>query len=222
MNWDVSTWVSVCSAALALMSVIASWMIAARQAELQYEGLRAGMDQEVAGWSHEAIDQLASASSLAKNRATLSEVEFRTALSEASWRLSALADRGRLFFPNERPDLFGPDRERAFRGIRPPVLDALVFACCQLEQLRNGGDHDNAAAEFLVKCRRLLVSEAQNAVDPRRRKAMLRRLASGRKNDEESSFKVACDLAVSLNERHPDLPAVVAFLNAYHVIRGNA
>jgi hypothetical protein len=84
------------------------------------------------------------------------------------------------------------------------------------------GVNDKDAVEFLVKCRRLLVTEVQNAIDPRRRNAMLKRLAAGRKDDPESSFDVARTLGMTLNERYPDLPVVRAFLNGQRAFRGKS
>ncbi len=215
---DLNDLLAVGSAIMAIASAAASWAIASRQTELQYEAVRAEMDVEVVSWAQEAISELAEASKLVRQKALLSADEFALRISDAACKLSALADRGRLFFPNEFQDLHGQSKEFAFQGVRPPILDALVFACCQLEQLR--GADDAGAAEFLVKCRRLLVSEAQNAVDPRRRKAMLKRLAVGRKDDPVSSFDVANQLALSLEERHPGLPAVTAFLRTFEMFRG--
>jgi hypothetical protein len=54
-----------------------------------------------------------------------------------------------------------------------------------------------------VKCRRLLVSEAQNAIDPRRRKQMMRRLAVGRKDDKVSAFSMASDLGEAMEALYP-------------------
>lgn len=222
MEWDLSTIIAVSSAALAIISAIVSWRNAARQAAVQYEALRAGMDADVVSWSSEGIEKLAHASSLARTRHLYDAADYQRRLSEVACQLSALADRGRLFFPNHRHDQFGPEREYAFRGLRPPILDALVFACCQIEQIYTPGADDQKAADFLVNCRRLLVSEVQNAVDPRRRKAMMEQLAVVRKKEQQASYEVAHKLAASLEERHPGLPAVTAFMTSYKALQGNA
>lgn len=74
-------------------------------------------------------------------------------------------------------------------------------------------------SEFLIKCRRLLVSEAHNAIDPRRRSAMLRRLAIGRMDDTKSNFDVAYELGRAFDARYPGLPVMQVWLNAQARLR---
>jgi hypothetical protein len=47
------------------------------------------------------------------------------------------------------------------------------------------------------------VSEAQNAIDPRRRKQMLNRLATGREDDKVSAFAVAAELGETMEALSP-------------------
>ena len=122
---------------------------------------------------------------------------------ETAQKLSSIADRGRLFFPNEEPGTHGQDKEAAFQGYRPPILDAIIFACGRLSRINADGGPDTESADFLVRCRRLLVSEAQNAIDPRRRKQMLKRLATGRKDDKVSAFAMASDLGEAMEALYP-------------------
>lgn len=204
MEWGVNEWVAVGSAALALASLVLNWLVVRRQTELQYETLRAEMDSDVIAWAHEAIDSVAEASTLARGRGVMYPAEeFRRLAHETSQKLSAIADRGRLFFPNEEHDRHGQDKEAAFQGFRPPILDSIVFACGRLDRMAADGGPDTESAEFLTKCRRLLVSEAQNAIDPRRRKQMLNRLAVGRLDDKTSAFKVAADLGEAMEALYP-------------------
>ncbi len=204
MEWGVNEWVAVGSAALALASLVLNWLVVRRQTELQYETLRAEMDSDVIAWAHEAIDSVAKASTLARGRGAMYPAdEFRRLAHETSQKLSAIADRGRLFFPNEEHDRHGQDKEAAFQGFRPPILDSIVFACGRLDRMAADGGPDTESAEFLTKCRRLLVSEAQNAIDPRRRKQMLNRLAVGRLDDKTSAFKVAADLGEAMEALYP-------------------
>lgn len=205
MEWGVNEWVAAISALLALASLVLNWMVVRRQTQLQFESLKAQMDTEVLAWVHETIDLVSEASALARGRGVnYSPDEFRRMAFETSQRLSSAADRGRLFFPNEAPEAHGQDKEAAFQGYRPPILDAVVFACGQLERIvPEASGPDDEAANFLVKCRRLLVSEAQNAIDPRRRGQMLRRLAVGRMDDKKSAFAVAAELGEAIEARYP-------------------
>lgn len=205
MNWGVNEWVAVGSALLALASLLLNWLVVRRQTALQFESLKAQMDTEVVAWVHEAIDLVARAGALASGRGIAYEpAEFRRLAFETAQQLSAVADRGRLFFPNEAPESHGQDKEAAFQGFRPPILDAVIFACGQLQRIdAEAQGPDDEAAMFLTKCRRLLVSEAQNAIDPRRRGQMLRRLAAGRMDDKKSAFSIAAELGEAIEARYP-------------------
>jgi hypothetical protein len=205
MDLGINEWVAIGSAALALASLVLNWLVVRRQTELQYETLKAEMDAEVIAWSHEAIDLVTQGVTLARGRSVAyGAEEFSRLALETSQKLSSAADRGRLFFPNEAPDRHGADRESAFQGLRPPILDAVVFACSRVGRMdANIAEPDNDAAEYLTKCRRLLVSEAQNAIDPRRRGQMLRRLAMGREDDKVSAYALCAELGEALETLYP-------------------
>ncbi|MGH6952356.1 MAG: hypothetical protein ACREH4_15945 [Vitreimonas sp.] len=205
MAWGASEWVAVVSAVLALASLVLNWAVVRRQTQLQFESLKAQMDAEVLDWAHEAINLVSQAEALARGcGVTYAPEEFRRAAHETAQSLSAAADRGRLFFPNLTPHAHGQHKEAAFQGFRQPILDAVIFSCAQLEHMiPKASEPDEAAAAFLNKCRRLLVSEAQNAVDPRRREQMLRRLVLGRMDDKKSAFAVAAELGEAMEARYP-------------------
>lgn len=205
MGWGINEWVAVISAVVAVVSFGLNWLVVRRQTELQYETLRAEMDAEVIAWAHEAIDQVSQAAALARGRGVAYAAdEVRRRAFETCQSLSSLADRGRLFFPNESPQAHGADREAAFQGYRQPILDAVVFASTRIGRLdADSATPDKEAAEFLTKCRRLLVSEAQNAIDPRRRGQMLRRLAVGRLDDKTSAYALAAELGEGLESLYP-------------------
>ena len=205
--WGVNEWVAVASAAVALVSLLFNWAVVSRQTELQAETMKAEMDKDVLAWAHEAIDALsegvwlARAHAAAANRALLTEP-----ISKLSWRLSSLADRGRMFFPNLAPEAHGLDKPGAFQGYRPPVLDAVLFALYQVEQLTPTNPSNEQPMKFIQDCRRLLVSEVQFAVDPRRRGRMLKRLMRGARRTHAQGFRIAADLATNMRMRYPDLP----------------
>ncbi|MFT3729565.1 MAG: hypothetical protein QM759_17215 [Terricaulis sp.] len=204
MSWGVNEWVAVISAALALVSLVLNYFVVNRQTSLQAETLKMEMDSEVFSWVHEAIDAVSEAISLADGRGKIYDAEeFRTRAFETGHKLSSIADRGRLLFPNEAPDTHGQQKEGAFQGYRQPILDAVVFACGQLARLDPEGGPDQDAERVLTRCRRLLVSEAQNALDPRRREQMLRQLAIGRSDDMRSSFALAAELGNLIEARYP-------------------
>jgi hypothetical protein len=202
-SFGLNEWIAIGSAALALVSFLFNWRVVNRQTAMQAESFKAQMDAEVIEWAGQAIDALAEAVRIAKGRGTiLSEEELRRAAADGAMRLSAIADKGRLFFPNLAPHTKGQDKEHAFRGSRPPILDALIFAHHKLERLdvRNLAPDEEAAA-FFVKCRRLVVSEVQRAIDPRRRGKMLKRLAGAGHNS--AGFKEAARLVAEFDAAHP-------------------
>jgi hypothetical protein len=205
MNWNAETWVAAVSAVLALASLVLTAAVVRHQSQLQFESLKAQMDAEVVAWAQEAVDLVAHAEMLARRRGVAYSVEeFRRLGFETAQKLSSLGDRGRLFFPNDTPEAHGREKEAAFQGFRQPILDAVIFACAQLDRIAvEGAGPDDEAAAFLNKCRRLLVSEAQNAVDPRRRRQMLQRLAIGRVDDKKSTFAAAAELGEAMETRYP-------------------
>jgi hypothetical protein len=206
-GFGLETWLAIGSGAFAFASFLLNWSIVRRQTAMQFESLKAQMDADMLQWAHEASDALSEGVLLARGRGSVfDEGELRRRALEAAQKLSSLADRGRLFFPNLQPDADGADREAAFRGYRPPILDAVVFGYFQLDRLdcRNLGP-DAEAGDYLVRCRRLLVSELQNAIDPRRRGQMLRRLADKRRGGAGPDFVSAAALGEDLESRFPGL-----------------
>jgi hypothetical protein len=172
---------------------------------MQFEALKAHNDSEIMSWANQAIEQFSNAAQLARGRGlAYSPSELRSAVLEVGTRISALADRGRLFFPNEEPHVHGAERELAFKGFRPVVLDCLVFSFYELELLEiEQAEPDIEACEFFTKCRRLFVSEIQNSVDPRRRGRMLKELGAGRDSLDDQRFKQIAVIAQDLERRHP-------------------
>lgn len=204
-NWGLETWLAIGSAGLAFVSFFLNWRIVSRQMKMQFESLKAQMDADMLAWAHEASDALSEGVLLARGRGVCFPVEeLRVRRLSAAQRLSSLGDRGRLFFPNHSPDDHGQEREAAFKGFRPPILDCVVFGYFQLDRMADDvAAPDNDAAEFLIRCRRLLISELQQAIDPRRRGQMLSRLSQTRRAGDGPDFKAAADLGEGLEARFP-------------------
>lgn len=203
-SMNIETWLAVGSAVAAFLSFLINRRLVARQAAMQFESLKAQMDADILAWAHEATDALSEGVMLAKGRGfVFDEAEMRRRLFEVSQRLSSLADRGRLFFPNI-PSADRSDKEGAFQGHRQPILDAMVFACIQMERMepRNTGP-DPTAADYLTRCRRLMISEVQAAIDPRRRREAMKQLSKQDLDREGPSFEVAAALGEALEERYP-------------------
>ncbi len=203
----LNDWISILSAIVAVASFAFNWVVVRRQMSMQYEGLKAQMEGDMMKWAHEAVDLISTGAQLARGRGRIyASGELAPRLNEIAIRLSSVADRGRLFFPNTGETLHGLEKERAYQGFRPPVLDAVIFAHMQVDRIDpRATEPDTESAEFLVRCRRLFVSEAQSAIDPRRRLRMLAELAEGGAPERAFSAHQAADLAQALADRYPDI-----------------
>jgi hypothetical protein len=80
---------------------------------------------EVTGWSSEVISALSDAVYAAEDGLG-SQPEIVAKVCRP--RLSALIERGRLLFPNQRKSEHGLDKHPAYRGYRHAVLDPIVAA----------------------------------------------------------------------------------------------
>lgn len=168
------------SAVVAIISAIFSWRTMRKQERRQTMTLKLAHDNDIIRWSDGAIVTLAQAHEmLCEKGVAFADADFRMRRSELRAQLSAVIDRGRLFFPNRSDGEYGADKEAAFRGRRHPALDRLVEA---YELLGRSGDQmgpDRASAEELTKIRRLFVTEVFNVIDPVRRGLDLKEAVTG-------------------------------------------
>ncbi len=195
---------AVASAAFAVLSFALNFVVVRRQARMQLEDLRIKVDSDVLGWGREAIDALADAQRLLASRPHVTEPAFEQDRLTAMQRLSSLADQGRLYFPNFVTDDFGRHKEAAFKGYRQPIIDALVFGYSLLEHWETASRRPASAIEFLWRCRRLVVSELQIAIDPRRRKKAIATMSKAKKAEDIPSYQEAIGLGDTLNALAPD------------------
>lgn len=80
-------------------------------------------------------------------------------------RLSAAIDRGRMFFRNKQQEDFGQYKRRAFRGLRPAILDPLVAAYMAIEAIDHPSNvPDVERQERLWEWRREFVSVLQDEI----------------------------------------------------------
>ncbi len=160
---------AVASAGVAVLSFVFNFVVVRRQARVQYEELKLRVDGDILGWGRSAIDALSDAQRLMASQSWMTDTAFEQDRLAAMHRLSSLADQGRLYFPNAILDRHGHMKESAFKGHRPPILHALIFGYYILEHWSLARRADDSAMNVLWRCRRMLVSELQAAVDPRRR-----------------------------------------------------
>jgi len=197
---------AIVSTVIALASLLLNFVLVRKQANIQIEDLKAQVDRDILSWSAGAISALSAAETslrmAAKNKFP---GEFSAKLLSNSVELSAMADHGRLFFPNLPDPFHGSHKEAAFRGLRPPILDALVFAHYAVDRVPTDPDELERVADFMWLCRRMLVSEVQKSVDPRRRTRVLADLADTTEKQQKHGFREAGGLAIHLGTIFPGI-----------------
>ncbi|MEM9726140.1 MAG: hypothetical protein AAF909_11845 [Pseudomonadota bacterium] len=169
----LSETVAVISALIAAISVWINIRVVNRQIDLQTEELRAAVDMEKTRWLGDALAVFAEAEAVClTDRETAIATGTHLRLAQ---RFSILADQGRISFPNLRPEDRGRENPEAYQGIRQPAINAVILAHDVMQGLAELGGADGAAVQTLLfDCRRVLVSEVQRSVDPRRREQALR------------------------------------------------
>jgi len=198
LNSHRETMVAIGSAIAALFGAFLASRETGKQRRLMEETLRQRLDEKFIKWGDEAIDVLSEAEGLAHQDIHGDPKANHILIAQ---RLSALADRGRLFFPNHADANKGEQNEIAYQGSRPPILDALVFAHMELVSL---GEGDQVNADFLRRCRRLVVSELQEHLDPRRWDSVIERGTTKPANQRTDSERRASVLQAELMSRRID------------------
>lgn len=204
-NWSLV--VTVASAVFAIIGAIASHLETRRQEKIRVETLRMHVDGASLDWGAAAIDALGRMAMFARTRRQqTNDQSFQTNKVNLMMQLSSLIERGRMFFPNIDPEKKGAQKEGAYRGSRPPILDALVFAYYELDAMsREEGPTGENSAAFIEECRRLLVSELQAHTDPRRRDMILGRYDKQRRSHREDALNRASSIKNRLKARRPQL-----------------
>lgn len=119
-------------------------------------------------WGNECIDILAEADHFCiLTTKVCGDAAYEGRRIELLRRLSALIDRGRMFFENEGRRHYGQHKLPAYRGFRPKILDPLVAAYLAVETLvTRAKSSDSERKERLVDWRRYFVSVLQVEVNP--------------------------------------------------------
>ena len=199
--------IGILSAIVALVSALVSRGETAKQRKLQTERLRQSIDAASLDWGGAAIDTLARCAIFARTRHMhANDGAFLAAKTNMMIQLSTLVDRGRMFFPNIDPEGKGIEKEGAYRGSRPPILDALMFTYHEIEALnREGGLPSEESGAFIDECRRLLVSELQAHLDPRRLDEIVERYDDRTKENRSKAKDQAGALRGKLLTRRPNI-----------------
>jgi hypothetical protein len=153
--WQVSA--AIISAAVGATSLFIAWRNW-RESAFRRE--------EVLAWSNEVVRALETLLLICILKDTqLSTSIKREKLAATIIDTSTLVERGRLFFKNEIIDDWGSDKEPAYRGYRPKILDPIVVAY-QIACGWNSADEDARLRMRMVAedCLKKFVSLAQKEV----------------------------------------------------------
>ncbi|MGE3304035.1 MAG: hypothetical protein AB7M12_13090 [Hyphomonadaceae bacterium] len=168
--------VAFVSTAIALVSLLFNWLVVKRQSQMQLEGLRLQSDAALFAWGKECIEALSRLIDYVEHP---QDEEAERMRRELRWKLSALVDQGRMFFPNYATTAYvSTQNPRKNPGWRPAILDAVAFAYFIVRDEERLGPRRGDRAAFLRDCRRLFYTEIQRATDPRARARILGRLLS--------------------------------------------
>lgn len=164
-------WLSVGSAGVALVSFLFNLHLIRKQEKREVESLRLQKDQDLIDWAGEAIDVLSGVQQLLRERGKLYDPDdFLKERSQLRTRLSAVIDKGRLFFPSAHLSESEFSTETAYVGSSDPVIAALETAERILKAVDlTKNEYVRETVLELVAARRQFVSSVFNAVDPRRR-----------------------------------------------------
>ena len=166
LHAHIATLIGVLAAIVAAGSAVISGNETLKQRRLQQQNLRHGIDAQSLSWGNASIDALARAEMFARTRQHQSnDQSFFQQRVNMLLTLSSLLERGRLLFPTaDQSDL------------RPPILEAVHFAHCEIEALtRQGGPTADNSANFIEACRRLVITELHAHLDPRRLQTLVGR-----------------------------------------------
>ncbi len=121
---------------------------------------------EVLTWANEVIRELQSLqliSLLDDNE--LGAAARKAKLTEIIFNTSVLVEQGRLFFRNEVRDAHGQNKDLAYRGCRPLILDQIVVAHQIARHWEKSNGDERVSMLLIAKdCARKFVSLAQQEV----------------------------------------------------------
>jgi hypothetical protein len=124
---------AVVSAFVALGGLLIGWR-RARESALRKE--------DVLAWSNSVIRNLQSLNLICQHRGEFLPHDVASQkLAEIFFETSVLAEQGRLFFKNEIVGTYGSEKQEAYRGRRPEILDQVLIGH-QIARALAGADAD--------------------------------------------------------------------------------
>ncbi|MCK0210062.1 hypothetical protein MWN33_18680 [Starkeya koreensis] len=150
-------------------AAVASAVVAAFALLFTWKGIRTSAlrTEDVYRWANEAIISLNSLYLLLylSRHKLLKATDIDTKTDDILFTTSNLVEQGRLLFKNAYHKTHGAEKQPAYRGLRPAVLDPLVLAHQIACHWREADEDRRAAMEAVVDdCVKTFVSLAQHEV----------------------------------------------------------
>jgi hypothetical protein len=164
------------AALVALIALVFSVWSFRNQRRITIETMRTQRDNDVIGWTNDAIDVLVAIEFLLRDwTSRLQAEEFVRRRDSYLATLSATIDKGRLYFPKFALDVIGEEKPAVDQRGRPAILDRLVDIYDLIKDLdpRRPNVIEAVRTNLMLK-KRAFISHAQSEVDPDRRLRFLR------------------------------------------------
>lgn len=158
-------WIAGLSAVVAVASAILSGWFSHRATRLAEMSARDQYLESVRDWAEDTVTVTTSIQRLLRD--SCPEENFEGERCDLRTALSAQVEKGRWFFLNVLQERVGTTKEAAYRGLRQPVLDALVDIYDALDELN--WESRATRIQQVRASHRLFVSEVQRLLDPNRR-----------------------------------------------------
>jgi len=143
---------------ISIISLVVSRTAANKQTLLAKHTWSDDYFREVAAWANEVAHCISKCIHMIG-------VDDEGARRDVLATLSACIDTGRWYFPNHSENDVGTGKPPAYRGLRQPLLDWVVFAYDVCDR----NDQSEAAKFELIDCQRNFISAMQEVLDPRSR-----------------------------------------------------
>lgn len=173
---------------ISLLALVSSLISQYRAKRVDKFRLREEYFREIHLWTNEVCNELSACLHVLKIDPSQMNGKFYEVRNKLLEKMSALIDRGRIFFPNiiggdkydkSFADNFedsekvthGSHKESAFQGYRQEVLNILVDSYYFIKTLNYlKVNNEEEKRKLILKCKRQFISNMQEILDPRRRK----------------------------------------------------
>jgi hypothetical protein len=170
--------ITIVAALISVIAAILAWVAAKRSRVLQTLMFLQKYYGDLRIWGDQVVDSMTEALELCRLDPTrTAEPSFFNRKHNLCIRLSALADRGRWFFPNIHGENFGRHKKAAFRGFRQSILDSIVYAYQAVQKLNCDNAAPNASCyDKILEFKQDFVTQIQDILDPRKREEEMKHI----------------------------------------------